>query len=165
MRSAFLKAGIFVAAALLTACGGESSGPPTAPSPVAVAAPTPAPDPCSVPPVFWNGWSWSGPAPSGFVIGRLTVLTRGVIRATADWEGVANNVDMYLTEADCVSFPGRVGPPGCKRIYARADSRTAKPEVMQACVDPGVYGFMLVDRGPYASRGKFRLEAPQGTPQ
>jgi hypothetical protein len=146
MRVGFL--GVIALAALLIACGDGPS----------------APDACRIEPVFWSGWSWEGSA--GSASARLTTPTWGVIRASADWDTAANNVDLYLTDASCRLIPPIApGPPPCHTIYASADGRTTKPEVLEACVDAGEYWIMVVDRGPYHNRGDIRVEAPPGTPQ
>ena len=141
-------------AALMIGCGGDGGDGDTSPT---------AADPCNIPPVEWRTITWEG-ADGGLTL-TLSTLTRGVIRAAADWDKPANNVDLYLTDASCQLLPPIApGPPPCQTIYASAEGSSNKPELLEACVNAGTYQVMLVDRGLTRNKVVITIEAAAGTP-
>jgi hypothetical protein len=121
---------VLVPVTLLAGCGGSSpSGPSSAPSP------TPASSPTSVQETI-NG----NVVAYGANQHALTASRAGQLRLTLSWANPAIDLDMYLTDATCNSYP----PLSCT-ILATASVGSGSSETLTRTVASGDHLKVWVD--------------------
>jgi hypothetical protein len=123
-------------AALLPACGGDSSS--------VVAPPPPSPSPIPVTTVIDEG-SFSGLPPQGGAAGTFTTTRTGDLEFVVDWTFASNNLDLLLFRGECSEE--QFLAEQCN-LADSADSTTAKPErVGIGSAAAGTYTLVVINLG------------------
>ena len=85
--------------------------------------------------------TFSGLTPGTNQFFELAVKGSGRLQVTLDWETAGHDLDVYLSTPVCASTSAY--PPDACPILARAESPTAKPEVLRVPITPGPYRIVV----------------------
>ena len=70
----------------------------------------------------------------------------GTVEVTADWGAAANDVDVYVTGADCFDIPTALSVWHCLTV-AEATGAASKPERLSFDAAAGSYKVLVLNRG------------------
>lgn len=123
------KMGPALGLAALAACGGDPA-----------TAPTESPGVMTLPVA----------AQQGAQVTALSFSHGATAEVTADWGVVANDLDVYVTAADCIDIPSALSAFSCLTV-AEAAGPAAKPERLTFPVAAGsAYKVFVINRGSQA---------------